>query len=68
MNDFQVFPSPSQVIQRRMDGMVNFYRPWEAYKDGFGDRSGEYWLGQCHTALVLQVLHACGLYGVNQVK
>ncbi|XP_026767085.1 microfibril-associated glycoprotein 4-like [Pangasianodon hypophthalmus] len=33
------------VIQRRMDGTVNFYRPWDAYKHGFGDRNGEYWLG-----------------------
>ncbi|KAI5091235.1 microfibril-associated glycoprotein 4 [Silurus meridionalis] len=33
------------VIQRRMDGSVNFYRPWEHYKKGFGDKYGEYWLG-----------------------
>ncbi|XP_071777305.2 microfibril-associated glycoprotein 4-like [Centroberyx gerrardi] len=33
------------VIQRRMDGTLNFYRPWEQYKVGFGDASGEYWLG-----------------------
>ncbi|KAM4598729.1 microfibril-associated glycoprotein 4-like [Polymixia lowei] len=33
------------VIQRRMDGTLNFYRPWEAYKAGFGNSSGEYWLG-----------------------
>lgn len=33
------------VIQRRMDGTVNFYRPWDQYKAGFGDASGEYWLG-----------------------
>ncbi|KAI5091234.1 microfibril-associated glycoprotein 4-like precursor [Silurus meridionalis] len=33
------------VIQKRTDGTVNFYRPWEAYKHGFGDTAGEYWLG-----------------------
>ena len=33
------------VIQRRMDGNLNFYRPWAQYKAGFGDASGEYWLG-----------------------
>jgi len=33
------------VFQRRMDGTVNFYRPWDHYKAGFGDVDGEYWLG-----------------------
>ncbi|XP_026214476.1 microfibril-associated glycoprotein 4-like isoform X2 [Anabas testudineus] len=33
------------VFQRRMDGTVNFYRPWDYYKFGFGDPAGEYWLG-----------------------
>ncbi|KAK7886353.1 hypothetical protein WMY93_025974 [Mugilogobius chulae] len=33
------------VIQRRMDGTVNFFRKWEQYKNGFGFASGEYWLG-----------------------
>lgn len=37
---------PPQVIQRRMDGTVNFYRPWDQYKMGFGDAAGEYWLGE----------------------
>ncbi|KAM4603497.1 microfibril-associated glycoprotein 4-like [Polymixia lowei] len=33
------------VIQRRMDGTENFYRPWQHYKKGFGNVAGEYWLG-----------------------
>lgn len=33
------------VIQRRMDGSLNFYRPWDQYKVGFGSAAGEYWLG-----------------------
>ncbi|XP_072312662.1 microfibril-associated glycoprotein 4-like [Eucyclogobius newberryi] len=33
------------MIQRRMDGTVNFYRPWRQYKTGFGEADGEHWLG-----------------------
>ncbi|XP_063043338.1 microfibril-associated glycoprotein 4-like [Engraulis encrasicolus] len=33
------------VFHRRLDGTLNFYRPWEEYEEGFGNAAGEYWLG-----------------------
>lgn len=33
------------VIQRRINGSVNFNRTWAEFKNGFGDLGGEFWLG-----------------------
>ena len=33
------------VIQRRINGAVDFYRNWVDYVNGFGDLEGEFWYG-----------------------
>ncbi|ALC40942.1 CG9500 [Drosophila busckii] len=33
------------VVAHRFDGSVNFFRKWTEYKNGFGDLSGEFFIG-----------------------
>jgi hypothetical protein len=35
-----------QVLLNRWDGSENFNRLWDDYENGFGNKAGEYWLGE----------------------
>ena len=48
--EFQVYCEMKQgeawtVLQRRQDGSIDFYQDWQKYENGFGNLSGEFWLG-----------------------
>lgn len=49
------------VIQRRLNGQINFYTTWQYYKLGFGNPQGDYWAG-------LDAIHALTYNGNNILR
>lgn len=49
------------VIQIRQDGLLDFNRTWQEYREGFGNPQGEHWLGNT-------VLHALTSTGQHQLR
>ena len=39
------FSKKKHIFQRRQNGSVNFERNFKEYTEGFGDLSGEFWIG-----------------------
>ncbi|XP_067944471.1 fibrinogen-like protein 1 [Watersipora subatra] len=50
------------VIQRSTNGPVNFTRLWDQYKEGFGDLSGEHWLGNDRIHELTLTNHILNIY------
>ncbi|KAJ8047508.1 Fibrinogen-like protein A [Holothuria leucospilota] len=50
--DFDIDGGGWTVIQRRVDGSVDFERGWNDYKCGFGSLDSEFWLGNEKMSLI----------------
>ena len=44
------------MFQRRVDGSVDFYLPLDQYTQGFGEVSGEHWLGLEYVRTLTRIL------------
>ena len=49
------------VFQRRKDGSVDFHRNWKDYENGFGDVTGDFWLGN-------KWIHALTSLGTTELR
>ena len=64
------------VFQRRNDSTVDFDRNWQAYKEGFGELDGDFWLGldkihrltKSSTKLKIDLGHKSRYYGSYVVR
>ncbi|XP_071837752.1 uncharacterized protein [Apostichopus japonicus] len=57
LSSFEVYCKEGwTLIQKRMDGSIDFNSDWDSYKNGFGNLDGEFWLGneKIHTITTQQ--------------